>query len=180
VYYPFAEPESATEYNFEVQKDQSTPRRNSKLAGYEASDFLWGKAENVVPTEDAIKVTLSHKMAGIRVSLKQGEGFEAGDFELIDKILMVTGTTRKASINLSTGVATPIGEAQQTGIVMALQSDNSFRAIVVPQTVTAGTNVLSLTIDGIAYNYPLAEDFTFQPGKISDFTITINRKPHTG
>ena len=180
VFYPFAEPESATAYNFEVEKDQSSPRRGGKLAGYEASDFLWGKAENVTPTEDAIKVSLSHKMAGVRVTLKQGTGFEAGDFNLLEKILMVTGTTRKASINLSTGVVTPIGEAQQTGIVMALQSDNSFRAIVVPQTAKTGTEILSLTIDGIAYNYTLQEDFTFQPGKISDFEITLNRKTHTG
>ena len=69
--------------------------------GYEASDFLWGKAENVTPTEDAIKVSLSHKMAGVRATLKQGTGFEEGEFDRLEKILMVTGTTRKASINLS-------------------------------------------------------------------------------
>lgn len=180
VYYPFAEPESTEAYNFEVEKDQSIPRKGGKLAGYEASDFLWGKAENVTPTEDAIKVSLSHKMAGVRATLKQGTGFEEGEFDRLEKILMVTGTTRKASINLSTGVATPIGEAQQTGILMSAQSDGSFRAIVVPQTAKTGTEILSLTIDGIAYNYTLKEDFTFQPGKISDFEITLNRKGHSG
>ena len=153
-FYPHAEPSSVSAYNFEVQKDQSTAESNNKLAGYEASDFLWGKSENVVPTEAAIKVKLNHMMAGALVVLEEGTGFEeAGDFALIDKKVLVTGTTRKASINLADGSVTPIGEAQSTGIVMAPQTDGSFRAIVVPQTVAAGTTLFSITIEGVAYSF---------------------------
>jgi len=180
-FYPFAEPSSVSAYNFEVQKDQSTARSNGKLAGYEASDFLWGKAENVVPTESAIKVKLNHMMAGVHVILKEGTGFEeAGDFALIDKKVLVTNTTRKASINLSNGKVSPIGGAQATGIVMAPQSDGSFRAIVVPQTVEAGASLFSITVEGKAYAFAKDAAYEYVAGKLSQFTITINRKLPSG
>lgn len=180
-FYPHAEPSSVSAYNFEVQKDQSAAESKSKLSGYEASDFLWGKSENVVPTEAAIKVKLNHMMSGALVVLEEGTGFEeAGDFALIDKKVLVTGTTRKASINLANGSVTPIGEAQATGIVMAPQTDGSFRAIVVPQTVAAGTKLFSITIEGVAYSFSKSEDYVYQSGKLSQFTIKVNRKLPSG
>lgn len=180
-FYPFAEPSSVSAYNFEVQKDQSTAETSSKLAGYEASDFLWGKTENVTPTESAIKVKLHHKMAGVYVILEQGTGFdEAGDWDLLDKKVLVTGTTRKAAINLATGEVTPVGGAQATGIVMAPQSDGTFRAIAVPQTVQAGTALFNLTVGGVTYNLTKDAAYTYEAGKLNKFTITINRKYPSG
>ena len=180
-FYPHAEPSSVSAYNFEVQKDQSAAESKNKLSGYGASDFLWGKSENVAPTEAAIKVKLNHMMAGALVVLEEGTGFEeAGDFALIDKKVLVTGTTRKASINLADGSVTPIGEAQATGIVMAPQTDGSFRAIVVPQTVAAGTKLFSITIEGVAYSFSKNEDYEYQSGKLSQFTIKVNRKLPSG
>lgn len=180
-FYPHAEPSSVSAYNFEVQKDQSTARSNGKLAGYEASDFLWGKAENVVPTESAIKVKLNHMMAGAHVILKEGTGFEAAsDFDLIDKKVLVTNTTRKASINLANGQVTPIGNAQAAGIVMAPQADGSFRAIVVPQTIEAGAPLFSITVEGQSYSFAKDAAYTYVAGKLSQFTITINRKLPSG
>lgn len=180
-FYPHAEPSSVSAYNFEVQKDQSTARTNSKLAGYEASDFLWGKTENVVPTESAIKVKLSHIMAGALVILQEGTGFEeAGDFDLVDKKVLVTNTTRKASINIANGSVTPVGAAQATGIVMSPQSDGTFRAIVVPQTVEAGLPLFSITIGGQVYNFSKDVVYEYVAGKLSQFTITVNRKFPSG
>lgn len=180
VFYPHAEPSSVEAYNFEVQKDQSKPKVQNSLGGYEASDFLWAKVENVAPTEGKIKVQLDHKMAGALVVLEEGTGFEEGEFPLIEKHVLAVGTTRKASINMSTGAVTPVGEAQSTGIVMCPQTDGSFRAVVVPQTVAAGTYLFNLTIDGVVYRFRRDIDVTYEPGKVNRFTIRINRKAHTG
>lgn len=48
-YYPFGNPESIGQYAFTVQQDQSQPTEGGTMGGYEASDFLWGKAEDVAP-----------------------------------------------------------------------------------------------------------------------------------
>lgn len=179
-FYPYAQPKSVDEYTFEVSKDQSTPKKNGVLGGYEASDFLWGKVTNVTPTEGKIKVTLEHKMAGAHVILAEGEGFGEGEFETLEKSVMVSGTTRKATIDLSTGVVTPLGGAQATGIVMAPQSDGSFRAIVVPQTLAPNTEMFTITVDGIPYRFGKSETFVYEANKLSTFTITVNKKSHTG
>ena len=180
VFYPHAEPESIEAYNFEVQKDQSRAKSNTSLGGYEASDFLWAKVENVAPTEGKIKVQLDHKMAGIHVILAEGTGFEEGEFALIAKSVLTTGVTRKASINMATGIVTPVGEAQATGIVMCPQTDGSFRAVVAPQTVAAQTSLFSITVEGLTYKFRKDADFTYEAGKVSQFTIKINRKTPTG
>lgn len=180
-FYPYAEPESVEAYTFEVKKDQSTAKTNATLSGYEASDFLWTKVENVSPTEAKIKMRLDHKMAGVHVVLTEGEGFaEAGDWELLDKKVLVTNTTRKATINMATGEVTPLGGAQATGIVMCPQNDGSFRAIAVPQTVQAGVQLFSITIGGQSYGFTKSEAFTYVPGRLNKFTIRINRKYPSG
>jgi hypothetical protein len=180
-FYPHAEPSSVSAYNFEVQKDQSTAEKEGRLSGYEASDFLWGKAENVTPTESKIRIQLNHMMAGVQVVLKEGDGFDvAGDWDLLDKKVLVTNTTRKASIDLSTGIVTPIGGPQATGIVMCPQSDASFRAIVVPQTVEAQSPLFSITVGGTSYDFIVSESFTYKAGKLSTVTIKINRKYPSG
>lgn len=180
VFYPHAEPDAVDAWNFEVQKDQSTARSQSALGGYEASDFLWGKAENVTPTEAKVKVKLAHKMAGVEVILQQGDGFGEGEYENVEKYVLATGTTRKAAINMATGSVTPIGGAQSTGIVMCPQVDGSFRAIVVPQTVLAETHLFSITLGGVAYTFRKDSDFTYEAGKVSTFTIRVSRKVPSG
>lgn len=180
VFYPHAEPDNVDAWNFEVQKDQSSAETQSSLGGYEASDFLWGKAENVTPTEAKVKVKLAHKMAGVEVILQQGDGFGEGEYENVEKYVLATGTTRKAAINMATGSVTPIGGAQSTGIVMCPQVDGSFRAIVVPQTVAAQTPLFSITLAGVPYIFKKDSDFTYEAGKISTFTIKVNRKVPSG
>ena len=180
VFYPHSEPASVEAYNFEVQKDQSKAKSQTALGGYEASDFLWAKVENVAPTESKIKVQLDHKMAGVHVVLTEGTGFEQDEFPLLEKSVLAVNTTRKAAIDMSTGTVTPVGEAQSTGIVMCPQTDGSFRAIVVPQSVAAGTHLFKITIDGMTYNFKKDVPVTYEPGKVSKFTIKINRKQHTG
>lgn len=180
VFYPHAEPDNVDAWNFEVQKDQSSAEIQSALGGYEASDFLWGKAENVTPTEAKVKVKLAHKMAGVEVILQQGDGFGEGEYENVEKYVLATGTTRKAAINMATGSVTPIGGAQSTGIVMCPQVDGSFRAIVVPQTVLAETQLFSITLGGMAYTFKKDSDFTYEAGKVSTFTIRVSRKVTSG
>lgn len=180
VFYPHSEPASVEAYNFEVQKDQSKPKSQTALGGYEASDFLWAKVENVAPTEGKIKVLLDHKMAGVQVILTEGTGFEQDEFPLLEKSVLVVNTTRKATINMATGEVTPLGEPQATGIVMCPQTDGSFRGIVVPQSVAAGTHLFKITIDGMTYSFKKDVDFAYEAGKVSKFTIKINRKTPTG
>lgn len=182
LYYPHQS--SVTEVNaanFEVQKDQSSAATASSLSGYEASDFLWGKAVNITPSENKVAVQLSHKMAAVNVVLVEKEGFAEGEFAFLEKGIILTNTTRKAKINFATGEVSALGNAQQDGIVMCPQSSGSFRAVVVPQTVEAGEKLFAITIDGVSYGFRnSAASVTYAAGKQTDVTINIKKKTPAG
>lgn len=182
LYYPHQS--SVTEVNaanFEVQKDQSSAATASSLSGYEASDFLWGKAVNITPSENKVAVQLSHKMAAVNVVLVEKEGFAEGEFASLEKGIILTNTTRKAKINFATGEVSALGNAQQDGIVMCPQSSGSFRAVVVPQTVEAGEKLFAITIDGVSYGFRNSTaSVTYAAGKQTDVTINIKKKTPAG
>ena len=181
LYYPYQKSISdVSQAGFEVQKDQSSAATNVSLGGYEASDFLWGKAENITPVESAVSIRLGHKMAAVQVTLTEKEGFDAGEFAGLEKSVIVTNTTRKANINYATGSVTPVGGPQNDGIVMCPQSDGSFRAVVVPQSVSAGTRLFSITIDGVTYGFKQSEAVEYAAGKQLNVTISITKKTPAG
>lgn len=172
-YYPYGTPHSTSEYEFEVEKDQ----QNND--GYAASDFLWAKAENVVPSENKVKLHFTHRLSCANVILKEGEGFEENEFDALEKSVLVMNTTRATQINLATGVATAIGEPTNEGILM-MQSIDGFRAVVVPQTIKAQTTLFAITVNGISYRFSKAAAFDFEAGMQSKFTITIDKKNMEG
>lgn len=61
-YYPFANPESIDNYQFDVQRNQSTASDDGNMGGYEASDFLWGTVGDLAPTSNVIRLLLKHRM----------------------------------------------------------------------------------------------------------------------
>lgn len=178
-YYPYSSIEKVENYLFEVQKDQSTEAANGKLAGYEASDFLWGKAENAAQTDKIIRLSFMHKLSGVRVSLVEGTGFASGEWASASKDVIILGTKRNASINMATGEATAIGDAAGAGIT-PYHNGGDYRAVVIPQQVAAGTTLIAVTINGISYRHARSEATVFTPSKQHNFTITVNKKAAGG
>lgn len=177
-YYPYGTPTDVNEYVFEVQKDQ-TKNNGDEMGSYEASDFLWGKAADVAPTEKVIRLPLRHKMSNARITLKEGEGFAEGAWTELEKQVLVLNTKRSSVINLATGNVTATGEVAKTGTIPFCK-DNEFRAIVVPQTVEAGKVLFSITVDGTPYTFKKEEKFTYMAGKMHNFTIQVNKKEASG
>ena len=178
-YYPFANPESIEDYQFEVQKDQSTKTAEGEMGGYEASDFLWGKVPDVAPTTSVIRLPLAHRMSNARVTLIQGSGFAEGEWANTKKIVLTANVARKASINLSTGEIKAAGSAESTMTIPSRVNDE-WRTIVVPQTVAAGTTLFSITIGGVPYKFTKNEALTYVAGKMMNFGIKVDKQAGSG
>ena len=178
-YYPFANPESIEDYQFEVQKDQSSTTSEGEMGGYEASDFLWGKVADVAPTTSVIRLPLAHRMSNARVTLIQGSGFAEGEWANTKKIVLTANVARKASINLSTGEIKTAGSAESTMTIPSRVNDE-WRTIVVPQTVTAGTTLFSITIGSVPYKFTKNEALTYVAGKMMNFSIKVDKQAGSG
>lgn len=178
-YYPFANPESIEDYQFEVQKDQSKATENGEMGGYEASDFLWGKVSDVAPTTSVIRLPMAHRMSNARVTLIQGSGFAEGEWANLEKIVLTANVARKASINLSTGEIKTAGAVENTMTIPSRVNDE-WRTIVVPQTVAAGTTLFSITIGGVPYKFTKNEALTYVSGKMMNFGIKVDKQIGSG
>lgn len=178
-YYPFANPESIEDYQFEVQKDQSKATENGEMGGYEASDFLWGKVSDVAPTTSVIRLPMAHRMSNARVTLIQGSGFAEGEWANLEKIVLTANVARKASINLSTGDIKTAGSAEST-MTIPSRTNDEWRTIVVPQTVAAGTTLFSITIGGVPYKFTKNEALTYVAGKMMNFGIKVDKQTGSG
>lgn len=178
-YYPFANPESIEDYQFEVQKDQSKATKNGEMGGYEASDFLWGKVSDVAPTTSVIRLPMAHRMSNARVTLIQGSGFAEGEWANLEKIVLTANVARKASINLSTGEIKTAGAVEST-MTIPSRTNDEWRTIVVPQTVAAGTTLFSITIGGVPYKFTKNEAFTYVSGKMMNFGIKVDKQTGSG
>ena len=174
-YYPSSRPESIEAYAFEVQKDQRAEAANGNLSGYEQSDFLWAKAEKKTSADKIVWLNFTHRLAGVRVSLSEGTGFGEGEWASLEKDVLVQSTVRTATINLATGVATPAGDVPSTGIVPVIEGTD-FRAVVIPQTVPAGSKLITATVGGYAYDLVKDEAMVYVPGKQHNFTLTVNKR----
>ena len=178
-YYPYAKPVNIDNYTFNVQRDQSTATADGKMGGYEASDFLWGKLSDVAPTSTALRLLLRHRMSSACVKLLKGEGFTESEWEGMDKTVFATNLARKASINMTDGTVKVAGDVE-TSATIPSQVNDEWRAIVVPQTVPAGTTLFNITIGGAPYKFAKNEAFTYVSGKMMKFNIRVDKAEGNG
>lgn len=175
-YYPFDNSMlSATEHSFTVEADQSQEGGDGSLSGYEKSDFLWAKQTKMSPTGEPIILNYSHRMAGVKVTLEPGNGFVGEEWGKTEKVVAVDNIKRTGVINLSTGSVTPAGSLDKS-IITSPQGADIYRAVVVPQQSTAGASLISITIEGESYSYTPSEAVTFRQGKITVFTLKIDKR----
>lgn len=178
-YYPFANPESVDDYQFEVKRDQSKPSENGEMGGYEASDFLWGKVADVAPTTNVIRLPMKHRMSNACVTLVEGSGFADGEWASTEKIVLTANVARKASINMADGTVKTVGSVESTMTIPSRTGDE-WRTIVVPQTVQAGTTLFSITIGGVPYKFAKNENLEYVAGKMMKFGIRVDKKAGSG
>lgn len=173
-YYPFdGDISSVTAYPFTVYSNQKSDSNLAGITGYEASDFLWAKSEKLYPTSI---ITLDHRhvMAGIQVTLVEGTGFAEGEWESLTKQVMIENTRLGATVSLLTGEVTVDPESESEAII-PLESGDDFRAIVVPQDVEAAQKLISITVDGISYDFKRPDGMTYHPGKLHKFTLEVGK-----
>lgn len=179
-YYPFDnELSSVTAYPFNVHRNQRDEVGNSSITGYQASDFLWAKSEGIVPTAAPFLLRHKHIMAGIEVTLVEGTGFSDGEWAALEKQVTIESTHSSSTINLQDGIVSVDTSSDVQSIIPQKYGDN-FRAILVPQSVSAGEILLSITAGTQGYRFNRNEDMVYRPGKLHKFTVSVSKSLPTG
>ena len=141
-----------------------------------ASDFLWGKVEGVEPTTNVIRLPLlptAWLMPALLLSKVPVS--RRGEWVGLEKQVLVTNTIQDTVINLADGTVTPTGDVSPNSIIEQNVATNG--AIVVPQTVPAGTTMFSITLGGIPYKFSKNEErFVYVSGKMNNFGIRVDKR----
>ena len=182
-YYPYqATIPSIDEYNFSVALDQTTEKSGSTLGGYEASDFLWAKAEAVrksgsVPAP--VSLNFKHACAKVVIKLVKGEDF-SGSFP-DNAQMFIHNTVPEGVFDVSTGSVSKymFGEVQTIKCHRVQNPAGAegpvYEAIVIPQRIESRRPFLEYYTGKVSY---LVEDtYNFRPGYCYTYTLKITSSP---
>lgn len=172
-YYPYMTPTSIDEHFWSVQLDQSTPETTDALSGYEASDFLWGKATGVSQTDGNVQLGFKHKCTKMVIKLVKGEAF-TDEFPK-DTEVYLHSTVPTATIDFTTGNVSKDIYGERQKIKTRQVSIDTYEVILIPQSITERMPFIEVTMGGISY---LTEDkFSYLPGVQYSVSITLNSSP---
>ena len=171
-YYPFDKPVSVDEYSFTVALDQSTEATEGALSGYEASDFLWAKAERVSQI-GTVPLTFNHRMSKLVVNLIKGEDY-TGEVPT-DAVLRIHNTVPSANIDLASGMIVMNGHASPQSITTKKVEDGVYTAIIVPQRLNTRRPFIEVLSKGVSYL--VESSFVFRSGMQHTINITLNNNP---
>ncbi len=166
-YYPYSETiGEATEMQVSVRADQSTQQN------YDDSDFLFASAIN--NTTKNIDLNFKHQLSKIIINLKVGEGLET--IPTISNI-SINNSQLSAKINLCSqnGDISYLDIPTIQDITMGSNGENSYKAIVVPQTIFSGNTLLTITTPNKTYKHILKSDFTIKSGNEYSLNVTMHK-----
>ena len=162
---------SATAYNatgvsFTVAADQSGD------TNYKASDLMTGApatnpVARTVPTPE-IDLTFTHLLTKIDVNLTAGAGFT----DVSSAVVTILNTKPSTTFNVQN---TTVGAASGTATAITAGTGTATSAIIVPQTVTNGNNLIQVAIGGGNYYYKLTADVTFAAQTKYTYNLTVNK-----
>lgn len=171
-YYPYFQ--TVADVNnqyFELATDQTG-------AGYEASDFLWAKAEGVRQTDGTVNLELKHLFSKLTVKIVAGEDYIGSLPE--DATVHLHSTVTNVNIDLENGavVKDPYSGAKSIKMknlgIRNFDGENAvvYEAIVAPQMLENSVPLLEINSKSVSY---LLEDiFNFRPGVAYTYTATLN------
>lgn len=178
-YYPFEERlSSVTAYPFSVAARQDATTSTMEAAGYESSDLLWAKTQNAKPQAETVNLQYRHLMAGVTIRLEQGTGITDAEWATLKKTVLLRNLILGGTADLTTGTLT-LGDGTPQDIC-PLAYNGEWRALVFPQTVDKGLQLVSITLDGQVYALTKTETMKFLSGKMHRFTIKIDRREASG
>ncbi len=164
--------------DYAVRADQNA------FDAYQAGDYLY--APEITFTYGASNaLTFYHQTAKLMLNFVDGDIVpDNPEVTIGDNNLALAGTFTKPTSGSNFGTWTP---GEQTGSITpyrlsypnAVEGKTikaSYVALVVPQSLTAGTELISIVIDGQTYSYELSATVTWKPGYVYTYTVTVKQE----
>ena len=180
-YYPFAGSENTAAATLSVNVPD-----NQSGNSYTKADYMWAQKTSVTPTNEAITLTMDHKMSLLKLDITANPNMGLGLSQINDMTPAILGSIPATGTwNLTTGDITPDdkGTTHQSIRPYAAYVTNqslTYYALVMPGTTfKKGEKFFTLT-DGedntYSYTLNIEDGITAGEGKYVELDLTVTRK----
>ena len=167
---------SASTTPFTVNADQTS----TNVANYRSSDLMYANKLTNKAKGSTHGLTFNHAMSQIIVNLQAGTGLTPDDITTNVTAVKINNTIPTANLAFAVD-----GSSVPTGVVTATASGSvgdiditgdkaSNVGIIVPQTVTSGKTLFTITYNSHDYTYALTANQPFAAGNKYTYTFTLN------
>lgn len=165
-YHPYNSSWSGTDKleSFSVNTDQSTD------AGYLNSDLLWA-TKTGTKTSNPVELSFVHKLSKINVTLTSTD-----IADLSGATISICGTKTSTSFNPITGELSAASNIANIKAGVTTTEAYTASAIIIPQTVANGTQLIKVTHNNKNFYYKLSTDKEFKAGHSYSYTLKVKEK----
>lgn len=160
--YPYAE-------NATVNGSYTIPADQSSLETYSYQENLMTAAASATPTPGTVEFNFTHPFAKVVFTITNNLGADAV------ASVAINGIKQSASVLDITQSPAAITLEEETSTVTAYKTvENTYAAIVMPQSATAANDIVVTTTLGSVYIFRLSNPYTFEAGRIAKAALTLN------
>ena len=170
-HYPTTATYNTTSVTMNVASDQSSSEK------FNANDFMTATAKGKAATnEGKVSLNFKHRLAFVKVVLQQPESAPTEAVTTTDPLSTVSsvslsGIKPVATWTLASDEVVTSGDA--TTIKMWKQAGQEYWAVLPIQTITNGTDLVSVIDGDKKYVYTLSSDLTFSESKAKKITLSL-------
>ena len=158
----------------------NTNQTTASIANYQSSDLMYANKLTNKAKGSTHGLTFNHAMSQIIVNLQAGTGLTPDDITTNVTAVKINNTIPTANLEFAVD-----GSSVPTGVVTATASGSvgdiditgdkaSNVGIIVPQTVTSGKTLFTITYNSHDYTYALTANQPFAAGNKYTYTFTLN------
>lgn len=183
-YYPYTAEMDPADPTFSILTNQSA--KTGEKTNFSLSDLMWGATREVSRQTTPVTLTLAHKLSIVELEIESPSRGVGPSDETAVALLRHMPT---AAFDFSTGTVTEArDEPLNIGMhrVQAVDGPDywtkyTYRAIVPPQTITAGSKLFRIVHEGreMFFSEMLAADATTTSGRADRYKITLPLIFHT-
>lgn len=174
-YYPWNSEGQASPSGIKIniETDQSV------ADAYTRSDVMVATTTGISRQKTAVPLAFDHILSKVTIELVNGEGYSSLS-DLLPAQVKILNVITDAAFGLVNSPAILIGEARNDitpagTFALATGKLTGLSGIVIPQAIGANTPLLTITIGSNSFHYTPAEDIFFEPNKVTNFLITVNK-----
>lgn len=155
---------TSSDESFSVQENQT------ESANYKASDLMYSTPiADQAKQSAAVGLTFNHALTKIIVNLTKGTGMSDADIAACTVTL-----SAKKTATITEGNFAGLTASDAAAVTITAGTGANTAAIIVPQTIAASTNFITITTSGShSVSYSLPAEKTFAAGSVYTYNFTL-------